>query len=82
MAPERHDDAFYVVISLDRPYDVHVETRGTASDITVSNADTIEIPFATLASAERVMGGIMPHVRAGRTVLRGDVVSEPGAIEG
>ena len=71
----RHDDAFYVVISLDRPYDIH------AGAVTVSNADVIEIPFATLASAERAMGGVMTHVRAGRTVLRGDVVVEPGASE-
>lgn len=72
---DRRDDAFYVVISLDRPYDVHAGTS------TVTDVDTIEIPFATLASAERAEGGIMTHVRAARQVLQGDVVSDDRALE-
>lgn len=71
----RRDDAFYLVISLDRPYDVHV------NDFTVSGAHTIEVPFATRASAERAMGGLMYHVRESHPIVQGDVISDVPAIE-
>jgi hypothetical protein len=63
MITGRGDDAFYLVVSLDRPYDVHVNAAGD-----------IEIPFATRASAERARDGIMLMIRESHPVVAGQVI--------
>jgi hypothetical protein len=68
---ERGDDSFYLVVSLDRPYDLHVNAAGD-----------IEIPFATRASAERARDGIMLMIRESHPVVAGQVISDASAIEG
>jgi hypothetical protein len=66
----RGDDAFYLVISFDRPYDTHVNAAGD-----------IEVPFATRASAMRARDGIMLMVRENHPVVAGEVVQDVPAIE-